>query len=147
MGRRDENSFHSLAPVNFLQDNSGNITGWSQTIRQVLPEQSPSWTKRCNGGFTRPQVYPCNEGFPGVVRIGPLQGGLPVMFDVVLSNGMRASALVSTELIDELPSWVLMDDNRTKVSYYDVAGWASPTPPGGYDWVERVIIWLTRHLP
>lgn len=145
---KDRNTFNSVSPVRFPVDAAGNAKGWSQTMRKVLPEKSPHWDERKGGGFKRDDVFPCNEGFPGLTRIGPVDTGWPVMFDVVLASGRKSRGMVSPKEIDGLPSWLLADDQRrstVETSYCEVAGWATPTRD--YDWFERAVLWLIRITP
>ncbi len=90
----------------------------------MVPEKSVHWDERKQGGFKKKDVYPCNEGFPGVVRIGPVEGGWPIIFDIILVDGTKGQAAVSPAKIGGLPSWLMRKANgkEKKVPYEEVAG-------------------------
>lgn len=143
-----QNDSRSLGRVKFATDKNGNLTGgWSQLMRNVGPEKSPNWDKRQNAGFAYNDVYPCNEGFPQITHVGPVDGGWPTVFDLVLADGQKGHAIVSAKEVDGLPSWAMMDPKSrkvTQVSYYDVAGWSTPKPD--YDRFEKVVAWIIKKL-
>lgn len=144
-----DNNFWSVSPVKFTTNTAGEIDGWKQTLRRVVPEESPHWRERQHGRFRREDVSPCNEGFPGLVRIGPTDGGWPMIFDVVLDDGTKSRALVSDQKIEGQPSWLLLDHKRnrsTPISYYRVAGWSTPGR-GDRDLFDKVLEWVIIHLP
>lgn len=145
--RPEGNNFRSVKPVKFINNPDG-TQGWSQTIRRMVPEKSMHWDERKQGRFKYDDVYPCNEGFPGVVRIGPVNSGWPIVFDVILADGSKGEAAVSPAKIGGLPSWLMTDKNgkRTRqISYDEVAGWSSIERD--YDRFERVVLWLIKHWP
>lgn len=148
MARRDGNDFWSVKPVKFIPSD-GEVTGWSQSIRRLAPEKSLHWDERKKGGFRRGDVYPCSEGFPGVVGLGPVDSGMPIIFEVILANGEKTRGIVSSEQIDGAPSWLVTDEDggsRKKVSYYEVAGWSSVE---GRDLplFEKILLKLIRNWP
>lgn len=148
--RPEGNNFHSVKPVKFINNPDG-TQGWSQTIRRMVAEKSAHWDERKHGRFKREEVYPCNEGFPGVVRIGPTEGGFPVIFDVILADKTRGQAAVSPTEIDGLHSWLMRDKDgkrERQVSYHEVAGWSSvEVDPKDLVLLERVVLWLVNHWP
>jgi hypothetical protein len=108
-------------------DGAGQTTDWSHTIRRGGRQKSPHWDKRSAGRFRREDVYPCNEGFPAVSHIGPVSGGMPILFNLILADGRRVRGIVSTtRQIDGQPAWrVDTPQGAILVSYYEVAGWSS----------------------
>lgn len=125
-GRRKKQS-RQVGPLRMHKDASGEPTAWSQTIRRLKRQKSLHWDERSQGPFRRDDVYPCNEGFPLITHIGPVNGGLPILFDLILADGTRCQGAVSTvRRLEGQPTWAVRIGNDIQyVSYYNVAAWCS----------------------
>lgn len=106
---------------------TGEGMSWSQRINRIGRQKSLNWDDRSRRPFKKEDVYPCNEGFPRVTQIGPVSGGMPILFNLILANGLRCRGTVSTtHMIDEQPAWAVHTRQGIKhISYYNVAAWSS----------------------
>jgi hypothetical protein len=125
-GRRKKRSAQ-VGPLRIRADASGEPTQWSQTIRRLKRQKSPHWDERSRRPFRRDEAYPCNEGFPIITHIGPVSGGLLILFNLILADGTRCQGTVSTaRQIEGQPAWAVRIGNDVRhVSYYSVAAWSS----------------------